>query len=180
MEEIVPETSQNTDRGLGRVSNVLLAPAVGDGIHTSEVRMSMDDSEPPAERKEEEPTPSCKAEAVVAPAEGKDVDRCEHCKNDLKGDNRTFTRALNRVCVSDQIGRQESIMKSSFLSSVASLGSAINVWTKYSTKDATSDKPELTILIILLIVKTVFAFQLLLVQLYDIGRLKMYALLSVS
>jgi hypothetical protein len=71
-------------------------------------------------------------------------------------------------------------MKSCFLSSVGSLAAAFTTWSKFSANSETKDKPELTILIVLLIVKTWYGYQLLLVQLFDIGRLKMYALLSIS
>ena len=71
-------------------------------------------------------------------------------------------------------------MKSSFLSSVGSLAAVFGIWSKYSASEETRDKPELKILVVLLIVKTWYAYQLLLVQLYDIGRLKMYNLLSIS
>jgi hypothetical protein len=158
MEEInySPKTSENAGTGRRRSSKV---KPLGDEVDVPIVNMVTEGSESRAMKTEQEPKP----------------ERTPPTDND-----RAFTRALNRVCVSDQIGRQESIMKSSFLSSVASMGSAINVWSKYSGDDATKDKPELTILIVLLIVKTLVSYQLLLVQLYDIGRLKMYALLSVS
>jgi hypothetical protein len=158
MEEIInsPKTSENA--GTGSRTSSKVKPS-GDEVDASIVNMVTGGRESRAKKTEQEPQP----------------ERTPPTENE-----RIFTRAFNRVCVSDQIGRQEKILESSFLSSVASVGAAINVWSKYSGDDATKDMPELTILIVLLIVKTVAAYQLLFVQLYDIGRLKMYALLSVS
>ena len=66
-----------------------------------------------------------------------------------------------------QIKLQESVTKSCFLSSIAGITRALQVWGKFSTNEDTKDKPELNTLIWVLGSQTFLSFTLLYVQMID-------------
>jgi hypothetical protein len=72
-----------------------------------------------------------------------------------------------REYLATQIELLSSVSKSSFLSSIASITTAIQIWNKFSANAETKDKPELRRLIWVLGVQTYMSVTLLVVQTID-------------
>lgn len=80
---------------------------------------------------------------------------------------RVQKRKLTRESLNSQIKLQESVIKSSFLSSIAGISTAFQVWSKFSNNEETRTKPELTRLVVVLCIQTWTSLTLFVIQNID-------------